>query len=206
MTGGAGFLGSHLCDYLLASGCEVVCVDNMNTGSVGNLAGALEQEAFSVVRHDVVQPFALDGDVDLIFHLASPASPMHYLRHPIATMKVALYGTVNMLEFARSKRARFVLASSSEIYGDPLVQPQPEGYWGNVLAHGDACKVIGRPSVGQRPVAALGASHREALVSRGPSQGQASKALSRRWSASLHAPQSQRANPLKATKPAEVAL
>ncbi len=104
----------------------------MGTGSVGNLAGALEQDAFSVVRHDVIEPFELDGDVDLVFHLASPASPMHYLRHPIATMKVALYGTVNMLEFARSKRARFVLASSSEIYGDPLVQPQPEGYWGNV--------------------------------------------------------------------------
>ncbi len=104
----------------------------MGTGSVGNLAGALEQDAFSVVRHDVVEPFELADEVDLVFHLASPASPMHYLRHPIATMKVALYGTVNMLEFARSKRARFVLASSSEIYGDPLVQPQPEGYWGNV--------------------------------------------------------------------------
>ena len=132
VTGGAGFLGSHLCDALLARGAEVVAVDNLVTGSRRNLAHLADHPDFRLVDHDVTLHLEVDGPVDAVLHLASPASPVDYLNLPIQTLKVGSLGTHNMLGLAKTKRARFLLASTSEVYGDPQVHPQPEDYWGHV--------------------------------------------------------------------------
>ncbi|MDQ3890877.1 MAG: SDR family oxidoreductase [Actinomycetota bacterium] len=131
VTGGAGFLGSHVCDYLLAHGDRVICVDNLETGSLQNVEHVRDGD-FLFLNHDIVQPLFLDEPVDVVFHLASPASPIDYIRLPLHTLKVGSYGTHHMLGLAKFKRARFLLASTSEVYGDPEVHPQPESYWGHV--------------------------------------------------------------------------
>jgi dTDP-glucose 4,6-dehydratase len=131
VTGGAGFIGSHLCEFLLAQGCEVVCMDNLVTGSVDNIAH-LQGRRFVFIPHDVTNPIAVDGPLDYVLHFASPASPIDYLELPIQTLKVGALGTHKALGLAKARRARFLLASTSEVYGDPLVHPQPEEYWGNV--------------------------------------------------------------------------
>lgn len=132
VTGGAGFLGSHLCERLLAEGFAVVCVDNFLTGNPDNVVHLQANARFSLVVADVTEFLRIPGRVDAVFHLASPASPLDYLELPIETMKVGSIGTLNALGLARAKGARFLLASTSESYGDPLVHPQPESYWGNV--------------------------------------------------------------------------
>jgi dTDP-glucose 4,6-dehydratase len=132
ITGGAGFLGSHLCDRLIAEGCAVVCVDNLLTGRMANLGHLLERPELEVLAHDVTKPFTIDGTVDFVLHFASPASPIDYLELPIQTLKVGSLGTHNSLGLARAKGARFLLASTSEVYGDPKEHPQKETYWGNV--------------------------------------------------------------------------
>jgi dTDP-glucose 4,6-dehydratase len=132
VSGGAGFLGSHLCDYLLEKGDRVICVDNLDTGSLQNIEHLHNSDEFLFVNHDVTAPFFIDEGIDFIFHLASPASPIDYLRLPLHTLKVGSYGTHNMLGLAKFKRARFLIASTSEVYGDPQVHPQPETYWGHV--------------------------------------------------------------------------
>jgi dTDP-glucose 4,6-dehydratase len=132
VTGGAGFLGSHLCETLLARGDEVVCMDNLLTGSERNLQSFRSNPKFSFVRHDVTQHISFPGPLGGILHFASPASPVDYLEHPIHTLKVGSLGTHNALGLAKEKKARILLASTSEIYGDPLVSPQKESYWGNV--------------------------------------------------------------------------
>ena len=132
VTGGAGFLGSHLCERLLADGWTVVCVDNLVTGTARNIAHLRDNKSFESVQHNVSEPLYLDGPVDAVLHFASPASPIDYADHPIATLKVGTLGTHNMLGLARAKGATFFLASTSEVYGDPQVHPQPETYWGNV--------------------------------------------------------------------------
>jgi dTDP-glucose 4,6-dehydratase len=132
VSGGAGFLGSHLCDHLLAKGLRVVCVDNLDTGSLQNVEHLRSGDEFVFVNHDVTEPLFLDEPVDYVFHLASPASPIDYLRLPLHTLKVGSYGTHHMLGLAKFKRARFLIASTSEVYGDPQVHPQPETYWGHV--------------------------------------------------------------------------
>ena len=131
VTGGAGFLGSHLCEYLLEQGHRVVCIDNLETASLENLEH-LRDESFHFVNHDVMEPIAVDEAVDVVFHLAAIPSPIDYLRLPLLTLKIGSYGTHNALGLAKWKRARFLLASTSEVYGDPQVHPQPESYWGNV--------------------------------------------------------------------------
>ena len=131
VTGGAGFLGSHLCDFLLNEGHRVVCVDNLDTGSLQNIEHIREPE-FVFLNHDLTEPLRIEEPVDYVFHLASPASPIDYMRLPLHTLKVGSYGTHNMLGLAKFKRARFLLASTSEVYGDPQVHPQPETYWGHV--------------------------------------------------------------------------
>ena len=131
VTGGAGFLGSHLCDTLVGDGFRVICVDNLETGSLQNVEH-LRGDAFVFVNHDITSHLEVEGPVDFVFHLASPASPIDYLRLPLQTLKVGSYGTHNALGLAKFKRARFLLASTSEVYGDPAVHPQPETYWGNV--------------------------------------------------------------------------
>jgi len=132
ITGGAGFLGSHLADRLLAAGARVTAVDNLLTGDRANLAHLVDEPRFAFVPHDVTRHLEIAGDVDAVLHFASPASPIDYLRLPIQTLKVGALGTHNMLGLAKAKGARFLLASTSEVYGDPLVHPQPETYWGNV--------------------------------------------------------------------------
>jgi dTDP-glucose 4,6-dehydratase len=132
ITGAAGFLGSHLCDRFLADGHEVVGLDNFITGHPDNLAHLTGNPAFEFLRHNISTYTYVGGPVDGVLHFASPASPIDYLEHPIPTLKVGALGTHNALGLARAKRARFFLASTSEVYGDPLVHPQPEGYWGNV--------------------------------------------------------------------------
>jgi dTDP-glucose 4,6-dehydratase len=132
VTGGAGFLGSHLCQQLLDRGVEVVCLDNFLTGSPENVLHLMERPGFRLVRCDVTDYVHVPGPVDLVLHFASPASPLDYLRMPIETLKVGSLGTLHTLGLAREKGARYVLASTSEVYGDPLVHPQPEEYWGNV--------------------------------------------------------------------------
>ena len=132
VTGGAGFLGSHLSDALLARGDEVVCIDNLITGSTTNIEHLFGHKEFTFVDHDVSRFVWVPGDVDAVMHLASPASPVDYLEMPIQTLKVGSLGTHNSLGLARAKGARFFLASTSEVYGDPVVHPQPETYWGNV--------------------------------------------------------------------------
>ena len=131
VTGGAGFLGSHLCDHLIAQGFRVICVDNLDTGSLQNVEH-LRGDAFLFLNHDLTQHLEIDEPVDFVYHLASPASPIDYARLPLQTLKVGSYGTHNALGLAKFKRARFLLASTSEVYGDPQVHPQPETYWGNV--------------------------------------------------------------------------
>ncbi len=132
VTGGAGFLGSHLCDRLLAEGCRVTAIDNLVTGDTRNIAHLLGNRNFRFVNHDVTEYMYIEGDVDFILHFASPASPIDYLKLPIQTLKVGSLGTHKALGLAKAKKARFLLASTSETYGDPLVHPQPESYWGNV--------------------------------------------------------------------------
>ena len=131
VTGGAGFLGSHLCEYLLDKGHEVICMDNLITGSKQNISG-IKSGNFRFVNHNVSEFIKLDGNLDYILHFASPASPIDYLELPIQTLKVGALGTHNALGLAKAKKAVFLLASTSEVYGDPLVHPQPEEYWGNV--------------------------------------------------------------------------
>ncbi|HVS14650.1 MAG TPA: UDP-glucuronic acid decarboxylase family protein [Thermoanaerobaculia bacterium] len=132
ITGGAGFLGSHLCERLLAEGHEVVCLDNFLTGRRENITPLLDRDDFSLIEHDISKPIEYRGRIDNILHFASPASPIDYLELPIQTLKVGSLGTHNTLGLARAHGARYLLASTSEVYGDPLVHPQPESYWGNV--------------------------------------------------------------------------
>ena len=132
VTGGAGFLGSHLCDYLLGKGHRVVCIDNLETGSLGNIEHISDDAAFEFRMVDITSHYEVDEPVDFVYHMASPASPIDYARLPLHTLKVGAYGTHNTLGLAKIKRARFLQASTSEVYGDPLVHPQPETYWGNV--------------------------------------------------------------------------
>jgi dTDP-glucose 4,6-dehydratase len=132
VTGGAGFLGSHLCDRLLLEKHEVICIDNLITGDTNNIAHLLGNSRFSFINHDVTNYIYLEGPVDFIFHFASPASPIDYLKLPIQTLKVGSLGTHKALGLARAKNARFLIASTSEVYGDPLIHPQKESYWGNV--------------------------------------------------------------------------
>ena len=131
VTGGAGFLGSHLCDHLLGQGNRVICVDNLDTGSLQNIEHIRAPE-FTFLNHDLTEPLLIDDKVDCVYHLASPASPIDYQRLPLHTLKVGSYGTHRMLGLAKFKRARILLASTSEVYGDPEVHPQSEDYWGNV--------------------------------------------------------------------------
>ena len=132
VSGAAGFIGSHMCDRLLAEGHTVVALDNFLTGSKQNLAHLSSNAAFQFVEHDVTRPLVLDGTIDAVLHMASPASPKDYLEHPIETLDVGSAGTRNMLELARAHQARFLVTSTSETYGDPAVHPQIETYWGNV--------------------------------------------------------------------------
>ncbi len=132
VTGGAGFLGSHLCDLLLSKGHRVIAIDNLITGSVANIEHLAGNERFRFIKHNVTDYIYLDGPVHCVFHLASPASPIDYLELPIQTLKVGSLGTLNSLGLAKDKGAKFLLASTSECYGDPLVHPQTEDYWGNV--------------------------------------------------------------------------
>jgi dTDP-glucose 4,6-dehydratase len=131
VTGGAGFLGSHLCDELLRRGNRVICVDNLETGSLTNIEHIRLPE-FRFLQADIVEPYFVDEDVDFVYHLASPASPIDYLRLPLHTLKVGSYGTHHTLGLAKAHRARFLIASTSEVYGDPQVHPQDESYWGHV--------------------------------------------------------------------------
>jgi dTDP-glucose 4,6-dehydratase len=131
VTGGAGFLGSHLCEHLLANGHRVICMDNLETASLENI-DHIRGDHFVFVNHDVMEPITIEEPVDLVFHLAAIPSPIDYLRLPLLTLKIGSYGTHNALGLAKWKRARFVLASTSEVYGDPQIHPQPESYWGNV--------------------------------------------------------------------------
>ncbi|HET90718.1 MAG TPA: SDR family oxidoreductase [Chloroflexi bacterium] len=132
ITGGAGFIGSHLCDRLLADGHQVIAMDNLSTGSVDNIAHLSGHERFHFIKHDVTNYIFIEGPLDAVFHLASLPSPVDYLNLPIQTLKVGALGTHKTLGLALEKQARFLLASTSEVYGDPLVHPQPEDYWGNV--------------------------------------------------------------------------
>ena len=131
MTGGAGFLGSHLCDELLARGNRVICVDNLETGSLANIHH-IRTDQFVHLNLDVIEPYFVDEPIEFVYHLASPASPIDYLRLPLHTLKVGSYGTHHTLGLAKKHRARFLIASTSEVYGDPQVHPQPESYWGHV--------------------------------------------------------------------------
>ncbi|HNH86850.1 MAG TPA: GDP-mannose 4,6-dehydratase, partial [Solirubrobacterales bacterium] len=131
VTGGAGFVGSHLCDALLEKGNKVICIDNLDTGSLQNIEHITNPD-FTFLPQDITEEVHLDGEVDFVYHLASPASPIDYARLPLHTLKVGAQGTWHMLGVAKFKRARFLLASTSEVYGDPQVHPQEESYWGHV--------------------------------------------------------------------------
>lgn len=132
ITGGAGFLGSHLCDRFLAEGHQVICMDNLITGKTANIEHLSGRDDFQFIKHDVTNYIFIEGKLDAILHFASPASPIDYLELPIQTLKVGSLGTHKALGLAKEKNARFLLASTSEVYGDPLIHPQPESYWGNV--------------------------------------------------------------------------
>jgi len=132
ITGGAGFVGSHLCERFLRDGHQVLCVDNCITGNLVNIEHLRSNDHFTFIRHDISHPLEIDGPVDNILHFASPASPVDYMRHPIPTLKVGSLGTHNTLGLAKAKRSRYLLASTSEVYGDPIQHPQREDYWGNV--------------------------------------------------------------------------
>ncbi len=136
ITGGAGFVGSHLCERFLAEGHEVICVDNFITGTAENIAHLRTNDRFTFIRHDISHPLEIDGPVDHVLHFASPASPVDYLRHPIPTLKVGSLGTHNTLGLAKLKKSRYLLASTSEVYGDPEQHPQREDYWGHVNSIG----------------------------------------------------------------------
>ena len=131
VTGGAGFVGSHLCDHLLEKGHSVVCIDNLDTGSLQNIEH-IRSDRFTFLNYDITEKVTVEGEVDFVYHLASPASPIDYARLPLHTLKVGAQGTWHMLGVAKFKRARFLLASTSEVYGDPQVHPQEESYWGHV--------------------------------------------------------------------------
>jgi len=131
VTGGAGFLGSHLCEHLLGQGHRVICIDNLETGNLANI-DHLRSPEFEFQNDDITEFVSIEGPVDFVYHLASPASPIDYMRLPLHTLKVGSYGTHHMLGLAKAKRARFLIASTSEVYGDPEIHPQPEEYWGNV--------------------------------------------------------------------------
>jgi len=137
LTGGSGFLGSNLSRRLLKGGHKVICVDNFITGSERNIEELLSNKRFKLIRHDISKPLYLDGKIDWVMHFASPASPKDYLKHPIKTIKVGTLGTYTCLGIAKEKNAKFFLASTSEVYGDPAVSPQPEEYWGNVNPIGE---------------------------------------------------------------------
>jgi UDP-glucuronate decarboxylase len=130
VTGGAGFLGSHLCDTLIAQGADVLCIDNFFTGSKDNIRHLFSHPYFELTRHDVIHTFF--AEVERIFHMACPASPIHYQYNAIKTIKTSVMGTINMLGLAKRTKARILLASTSEVYGDPEIHPQPESYWGRV--------------------------------------------------------------------------
>ena len=132
VTGGAGFLGSHLCDKLIANGHKVVCIDNLLTGNMDNIAHLYGNDDFKFIKHDVTNFIHVPGNVDFVLHFASPASPIDYLKLPIQTLKVGSLGTHKALGLAKEKGARFLIASTSEVYGDPEIHPQKEDYWGNV--------------------------------------------------------------------------
>ncbi|OYT75898.1 MAG: NAD-dependent dehydratase [Armatimonadetes bacterium JP3_11] len=132
VTGGAGFIGSHLVDRLMAEGWQVVVIDNLITGRLENLQHLMGRDGFQFLQHDVCEPFDIEGPVDYVFHLASTASPVDFVKHPIETLRVGSYGTENALQLALHKGAKFLFSSTSEVYGDPLVHPQAEDYWGNV--------------------------------------------------------------------------
>jgi dTDP-glucose 4,6-dehydratase len=132
ITGGAGFIGSHLCDRLIKEGFRVICLDNFITGKLGNIEHLLQDKNFRLIEHNVTRYIKIKGKADYVLHFASPASPDDYLKYPIQTLKVGSLGTHNALGLAKVKKAKFMLASTSEIYGDPQVHPQPESYWGNV--------------------------------------------------------------------------
>jgi dTDP-glucose 4,6-dehydratase len=136
ITGGAGFIGSHLCERFLARGDEVICVDNLITGTLGNVEHLRANDRFSFIRHDISHPLEIDGPIDNVLHFASPASPVDYLQYPIQTLKVGSLGTHNTLGLAKLKEARYLVASTSEVYGDPEVHPQREDYWGHVNSVG----------------------------------------------------------------------
>lgn len=132
ITGGAGFIGSHLCDYLIEKGHDVLCIDNLLTGKTENIVHLMGNRQFRFIKHNVSDYIYVDGNVDCVLHFASPASPFDYLEFPIQTLKVGSLGTLNSLGLAKAKKARFLLASTSEVYGDPQVHPQREDYWGHV--------------------------------------------------------------------------
>ena len=132
ITGGAGFIGSHLCDFLLAQGCSVILLDNLLTSDIANIHHLMSNDDFQFVKHDIAEPLHIDTDIDYVFHLASPASPLDFQKLPIEILRVGSLGTFTALEIAREKKARFLLTSTSEVYGDPLQNPQKEDYWGNV--------------------------------------------------------------------------
>lgn len=136
ITGGAGFIGSHLCRVLTERGDKVICLDNLITGFRKNIESLIDTGNFTFIEHDISQPLYLDQDIDWVFHFASLASPKHYLNYPIKTLKSGLLGTQNCLGIAKDKKAKLLLASTSEVYGDPAVHPQPESYWGNVSSTG----------------------------------------------------------------------
>lgn len=132
ITGGAGFIGSHLCEMFLGKGYKTICLDNLITGKLSNISNLMKNKHFRFIEHNVSQYIDVEGAIHYVLHFASPASPIDYLRFPIQTLKVGSLGTHNALGLAKAKRAKFLLASTSEVYGDPLVNPQPESYWGNV--------------------------------------------------------------------------
>jgi len=132
ITGGAGFIGSHLCDRLIANGFKIICIDNLITGNINNVKHLLKNKKLEFIKHNISKPIKIKGRIDYILHFASPASPVDYLNYPIQTLKVGSLGTHNTLGLAKEKKAKFILASTSEVYGDPLVHPQKENYWGNV--------------------------------------------------------------------------
>ncbi len=132
ITGGAGFIGSHLCSFLYEKGFDIICIDNLITGTKDNIAHILEEKNFEFIQHDVTKYIDIGGKLDYVLHFASPSSPIDYAKFPIQTLKVGSIGTHNALGVAKAKEAKFLLASTSEVYGDPTVHPQPESYWGNV--------------------------------------------------------------------------
>ena len=132
LTGGAGFIGSHLCDFLLEKGHYVICADNLLTGDIKNIKHNLQNKRFEFIKHDVTKPLKISGRIDYVLHFASPASPVDYMNYPLETLDVGSIGTKNLLELAKKKKAKFLLASTSEVYGDPKVSPQSEEYFGNV--------------------------------------------------------------------------